>query len=437
MPKGLYGRSLIIIIAPMVLLQGVVAFVFMERHWQTVTQRLSEAVTADIAAIIDVIETYEQGGDYSNIVRIARDRLGFNMEILPPDPFPPASAKPFFSILDDALRNEIATQIGRPFWIDTVGDSKLLEIRIRLENPEAVLRIFARRNSAYASNSHIFLVWMVGTSLFLLIIAIAFLRNQIRPIQQLAEAADRFGKGRQMPSDFRIRGAQEVRQAGLAFLQMRDRIERQIEQRTDMLTGVSHDLRTILTRFKLQLVLVGESIGESQDVAELHADIDEMRKMLEAYIDFASGETGEQVAAIDVADLLGRHQNEAAVKRKSLEIICPEKAEIRGRPGALARLIANLVANAFRHADKLVIRVKDENGWLTVTFDDDGPGIEPELREEVFKPFMRLDESRNQDKGGTGLGLSIARDIARNHGGEINLYESPMGGLRAVVRLPL
>jgi two-component system, OmpR family, osmolarity sensor histidine kinase EnvZ len=436
MPKGLYGRSLIIIIAPMVLLQGVVAFVFMERHWQMVTQRLSESVTADIAAVIDLIETTDEAG-YENITRIARDRLGMNIAILPPDPFPPANTKPFFSILDDALREEIAKQIGRPFWIDTVGDSKLLEIRIRLEEPEGVLRIFARRNSAYASNSHIFLVWMVGTSFFLLVIAIAFLRNQIRPIQQLADAAERFGKGREMPENFRIRGAREVRQAGLAFLQMRDRIERQIEQRTAMLTGVSHDLRTILTRFKLQLALVGESSPRNRDIAELQADVDEMRKMLEGYLDFASGEPGEQVEEVDVNELLHRHENEAAIKNKRYEVKCQPGTRLRGRPGALARLVGNLVANAFRHADSLVVRVSTGSNWLTMMFDDDGPGIAPEMREEVFKPFLRLDESRNQDEGGTGLGLSIARDIARNHGGDINLHDSPLGGLRAVVRLPL
>jgi two-component system osmolarity sensor histidine kinase EnvZ len=259
MPKGLYARSLIAIIAPMVLLQSVIAFVFMERHWQTVTQRLSQSVTADISAIIDVIKSYPQDKKYEMINRIARENLGLNATVLPPDPFPPATSKPFFSILDNVLRDKITTQIARPFWIDTVGDSRLLEIRIRLKKPDKVLRVFAKRNQAYASNSHIFLVWMVGTSFVLILISIIFLRNQIRPIQQLAEAAEQFGKGRQMSSKFRLRGATEVRKASLAFLQMKERIERQMEQRTAMLTGVSHDLRTVLTRFKLQLALGEES----------------------------------------------------------------------------------------------------------------------------------------------------------------------------------
>lgn len=433
LPKGLYGRSLIIIIAPMVLLQSVVAFVFMERHWQTVTQRLSQAVTADIAAIVDIVETQPQTGNYDNIVRIARDRLKLNIAVLPPDPFPAASVKPFFSILDDALRGEIAKQIARPFWIDTVGNSDLLEIRVRLENPDAVLRVFARRNSAYASNSHIFLVWMVGTSLVLLLIAIAFLRNQIRPIQRLAEAAESFGKGRALPPDFRLRGSREVRQASLAFLQMRDRIERQMQQRTAMLTGVSHDLRTILTRFKLQLALV----GENSDVDELQADVDEMQRMLQGYLDFARGESGEEVVPVNVREVLKRHDAEARIKEKKLEIICPKGLEVRVRPSAFARLVANIISNAFRHADRLVIRATEGTGFATITFDDDGCGIAEESREEVFKPFFRLDEARNQDEGGTGLGLSIARDIARNHGGDINLHASKLGGLQVVVKMPV
>lgn len=420
----------------MVLLQGVLAFVFMERHWQTVTQRLSNAVTADIAAVIDMIETFPGEEAHEQIATIVRERLNLNIALLPPDPFPPANTKPFFSILDNVLREEIASQIGRPFWIDTVGNSRLLEIRIRLENPEAVLRIFAERNSAYASNSHIFLVWMVGTSLFLLIIAVAFLRNQIRPIQQLAEAAERFGKGRELPADFRIRGSREVRQAGLAFLQMRDRIERQMEQRTDMLTGVSHDLRTILTRFKLQLALIGETAGSAHDIEELQADVDEMQRMLQGYLDFAKGETGEEYQEIDICKLLHRYEKEAEIKNKKLSVRCPDGLTIRGRPSAISRLISNLVANGLRHGDKLSINVSQGDNWITVSIDDDGPGIPLEMREDVFKPFMRLDDARNQDEGGTGLGLSIARDIARNHGGDINMHESDMGGLQAVVRLP-
>ncbi len=434
MPKGLYGRSLLIIITPMVLLQSVIAFVFMERHWQLVTQRLSQAVTADVASIIEVLENYPQDPEFAQITAIAQEKLDLTISIQPPDPFPPVVGKPFFSLLDNTLRAEIQNQIGRPFWIDTVGDSNLLEIRVRLEKPEEnVLRVFVRRDRAYASNSHIFLIWMFGTSLFLLIIAILFLRNQIRPIQQLSQAADKFGKGQNLPSDFRIRGATEVRQAGLAFLKMRERIERQIEQRTAMLTGVSHDLRTILTRFKLQLAL----IRQTPEIEELQNDVDDMHQMLQGYIDFARGDQYEQSEDVDVCDALLKHKMEAALREKNYEVDCAQDISLHITSEAFSRMVSNIVTNAFRYADRLEAKVSEGQHRLTITFDDDGPGIPEEMREEVFKPFMRLDEARNLDESGTGLGLSIARDIARNHGGDINLYESPLGGLRVIITLPI
>ena len=252
MPKGLYARALLIIIVPMVILQSVVAFVFMERHWNMVTQRLSAGVVQDIAALIDVYRGYPQDADQQQIRRIAQDRLGLVVDFLPLSEMPPPGPKPFFSLLDQALSEELRKQIGRPFWIDTVGHSALVEIRIQLDN--TVMRVFARRSAAYASNSEIFLLWMVGTSLVLLIVAIIFLRNQIKPILRLADAAESFGKGREVPN-FRPRGAREVRRAAQAFIEMKTRIERAIEQRTAMLAGVSHDLRTVLTRFKLELAL--------------------------------------------------------------------------------------------------------------------------------------------------------------------------------------
>ena len=201
MPTGLFGRSLIIIIAPMLILQAIIAFVFMERHWQSVTNRLSAAVVRDISALVDVIETYPQDTEFETISRIARERLRLGIKILPPEDFPPPRPKPFFSILDTALSEQLAAQLGKPFWIDTLGESAILEIRIRLE--KQVLRVFVPRKQAYASNTHIFLLWMVGASVVLLTIAILFLRNQIRPIQRLAEAAENFGKGHDVPDDFR------------------------------------------------------------------------------------------------------------------------------------------------------------------------------------------------------------------------------------------
>ncbi|TIR16207.1 MAG: two-component sensor histidine kinase [Mesorhizobium sp.] len=431
MPKRLYARSLIIVIAPMILLQSVIAFVFMERHWQTVTQRLSQATISDIAAVIDMMETYPHDADYANIIRIAQDRMQLKVDLLPPDPLPPPGPKPFFSILDEALSSEITRQINRPFWIDTVGNSNVVEVRVQLEGK--VLRVFVRRSQAYASNTHIFLIWMVGTSLVLLMIAIPFLRNQIRPILTLAEAAESFGKGRPMPRDFRPRGAEEVRRAGFAFIQMRERIERQIEQRTAMLTGVSHDLRTILTRFKLQLALAG---GKAETKAALNQDIDDMQSMLEGYLSFARGEAAEDTGRFDLMAYFQKLGEEAQLRRCKLTTTLTGDPAVHVRPNAFARLLSNVIGNAFRYAKTVEVHANHGRGSLTVTIDDNGPGIAPDKREEVFKPFLRLDEARNLDASGTGLGLSIARDIARSHGGDISLEDSPLGGLRAVIKVP-
>ncbi len=430
MPKRLYARSLLIIIVPMVILQSVVAFVFMERHWQTVTQRLSTAVVRDIAAIISVIETFPQNDDFENLIKIADERLALNISVLPAEPLPAPGPKPFFSILDSILSEELRKQINRPFWIDTVGDSNLVEIRIMLDNK--VLRVFALRSQAYASNTHIFLLWMVGTSLVLLAISILFLRNQIRPIQQLAVAAESFGKGRPLPRDFRPRGAEEVRRAGLAFIQMRERIERQIEQRTAMLSGVSHDLRTILTRFKLQLAIASGKFNTNA----LDQDIADMQQMLEGYLAFARGQGDEETGELNLETLFDKLASEAKLRGKEFEYSLTGKAQVYVKANAFARLVTNLTSNAFRHADTVSVTSTNANGWLKLIVDDDGPGIPSESREDVFRPFVRLDEARNQDESGTGLGLSIARDIARIHGGNITLGTSPLGGLRAIVRVP-
>ena len=256
MPKGLYARALIIIIAPMVLLQSVITFVFLERHWETVTRRLSTGTVQNIAMLIDIYKSYPQDKSSLTLIKLANDDLGLRVKIVPNDELPQTRSRPFFDLLDRTLSDEITRQIGKPFWIDTVGTSNLVDIRIKLDN--AVMHVLARRSQTYASNSQIFLLWMLGTSLVLLTVAILFLRNQIKPILRLAEAADSLGKGRPTPPDFRPRGAREVRQAAQAFIEMRDRIERHVEQRTTMLAGVSHDLRTVLTRFKLQLAMFEE-----------------------------------------------------------------------------------------------------------------------------------------------------------------------------------
>ncbi len=402
----------------------------MERHWNLMTQRLSAAVVQDIAALVEIYRAYPQDADHTQIRRIAQEKLGLVVDFLPVGDLPPPMPKPFFSLLDQALSEEISKQIRRPFWIDTVGRSALVEIRIRLDN--TVMRVFASRSAAYASNSEIFLLWMVGTSLVLLTVAILFLRNQIRPIVRLADAAEAFGKGREVPN-FRPRGAREVRRAAQAFIEMKHRVERTIEQRTTMLAGVSHDLRTILTRFKLELAL----IDDNREVSAMKQDIDEMSRMLEAYLAFARGDSGEQPAPTDMAAFLAQLRADAERNGHRTSVAFQGQPVVTVRPNAFKRCLGNLVSNAARHGNAIAIEGRRDHRWLTVTIDDDGPGIPMPLREEVFKPFLRLDNARNQDEGGTGLGLAIARDIARSHGGDITLTDSPLGGLRATVRVPV
>jgi two-component system, OmpR family, osmolarity sensor histidine kinase EnvZ len=432
LPKGLYARALLIIITPIVVLEGVIAFAFMERHWQAVTRRLSEATARDIAAVIEVYEDMPKADGPQKIINLARDRLNLTMEVLPNGDLPPPGPKPFFRLLDRALSNELRKHVQLPFWINTVGDQNV-EIRVKLDG--AILRFVATRSQTYASNSHIFLLWMVGSSVILLTVAILFLRNQIRPILRLADAADAFGKGRGIPDDFRPRGAREVRQAALAFLQMRDRIKQHVEQRTTMLAGVSHDLRTVLTRFKLELAL----LEDTPETRALSSDVDEMQHMLEDYLAFAKGDGGEEAKPTNLKELLEEIVDDASIYASNIDlkirkskgdIILPLKRQ------ALKRAVMNLVTNAARFGDRIIIRVAPEGRWVRIEVDDDGPGIPEEERENVFRPFYRLDHARNQDEGNSGLGLVIARDIAKSHGGEIALGESSMGGLRAIISLP-
>ena len=439
LPKRMFARSMLMIVVPMVLLQAVVTLVFMERHWNAVTQKLSDGVVRDVAALIDVLETVP-GASSDDIERLGSDRFGLNVAVLPAGPLPPPARKPWFDLLDASLARAIGREIGRPFWVDTAGDSDRVRIIVKLE--DANLRVFAPRSRAYAKNSHIFLVWMAGSAVLLIGVALLFLRGQVRPIQQLADAAESFGMGRPTPPGFRPRGATEVRRAGLAFIRMRERIERQIEQRTKMLTGVSHDLRTILTRFRLQLAVASRDELDPELGAELRRDLDDMQSMLGAYLDFARGEGEEDIGLLSLEQLVARCKAEADAHGVSYSSSIEGEDGVAVRPVAFTRLVMNLVTNACRHAATVRLSARHGGGWLTLDVEDDGPGIPEDRREEAMKPFVRLnadassDDARNQDVGGTGLGLTIARDIARSHGGELTLGRSDLGGLKGSVRVP-
>jgi two-component system, OmpR family, osmolarity sensor histidine kinase EnvZ len=433
LPRGLYARALIIIIAPIVLLQSVLVFVFMDRHYEYVTRRLALATVQDIAMLIGLYETYPHPDGYDSLSDLAREKLNLVAQIVPDAELPPALPRPFFRFLDRTLAKQIRSKIDKPYWLDTVGDSDHIEIRVKLDG--AVLKVLARRSQTYASNTHIFLLWMVTTSLVLLTVAILFLRNQIRPILALAKAAESFGRGQPAPPHFKVRGAREVRQAALAFIEMRDRIERHVEQRTTMLAGVSHDLRTVLTRFRLQLAMM----ARSPENDALVADVDEMQQMLEDYLAFAKGGSSERPETGDVAVILEDIQTAlgASSGRKIMLFVSERPLPAVIRRNAFKRAITNLVSNATRFGKRIAITAKKTRRNLLITVEDDGPGVPAEARETVFVPFRSLDNARNQNVKSTGLGLAIARDIIRAHGGEIHLGESQMGGLKATIRMPL
>lgn len=429
MPKGLYARALLIVILPVVLLQSAVAYVFMERHWEVVTYRLSAGMARQVAALVDIYQTYPDP-DHTQLRRIAAFDLNMEIAVLPKQELPaPAPKSALFSLLDRALTKELSKRLKEPFWINTALSGSLIEIRVALDN--ATLRMFATRTHAYASNSYIFFMWMAIASIIILAIATSFLRNQIRPILRLARAAEEFGKGRNV--DFSPRGAREVRQAGAAFLDMKRRFERAIEQRTTMLNGVSHDLRTIITRFKLSLALM----GDSHEAVDMRKDVDEMERMVEAYLAFARGDGDESSSPTDIAAILNELKADTEKRGLAAAVKIKGDPNIVARPAAIKRLLANLVGNAQRYGKRIELSAVNDGAMMTVNIDDDGPGIPVERREDAFRPFYRLDESRNQNEGHSGLGLAIARDIARAHGGDITLDRSPLGGLRATASLPL
>jgi two-component system, OmpR family, osmolarity sensor histidine kinase EnvZ len=429
MPKGLYARALLIVILPIVLLQSAVAYFFLERHWEAFTDRLSAAVARDAAALVDLYKALPADADHAALTRIAIYDLNVDFAILPKEALPPAAPKPFFALLDRTLTKELRRRVHYPFWLNTTRRDGLVEIRVALD--DANMQILVTRTQAYANNSQYFFIWTALASIVILLVATSFLRNQIRPIVRLARAAEEFGKGRDVA--FSPRGAREVRQAGAAFLEMKRRVERAIEQRTTMLNGVSHDLRTIITRFKLSLALM----GESREAAEMRRDVEEMERMVEAYLAFARGDGGEASERADLAPVFEELRADCERRGVEAEVKISGDSAIVCRPAAIKRLFANLVGNAQRYGKRIEIVATNDDEALTVHIDDDGPGIPVERREDAFRPFYRLDEARTQDEGNSGLGLAIARDIARSHGGELALERSPLGGLRATVILPL
>ncbi len=430
MPRTLLGRSILIIVTPVMLLQAISAWVFYTSHFDTVTRRLAQSVAGDIAYVIRQLPHPIDPRQAQQVFVIAHEMMDVQLifkpgEILPNDPTITRQ-----NLVDRSLSKALETAIQRPFLIDSRSQRNYIEIHVQLA--EGVLQAQVRRRRLFSSTTYLFFLWMVGTSLALLAFATVFMRNQVQPIKRLAQAADDFGRGRDI-HDFRPSGAAEVELAGHAFNLMRDRIRRQISQRTEMLAGVSHDLRTPLTRMKLQLALM----GGNPEVADLKKDVDEMERMIGGYLAFARGEGTERPVETDLVELVGDAVNDARREGAAIALEAPTQAIMLSlRRDALRRALANVISNARRYAKRIEVSFRARGHGVDVIVDDDGPGIPAEKREDVFRPFFRLDASRNPETGGTGLGLAIARDIMRSHGGELTLHDSPLGGLRAILRLP-
>ncbi len=434
LPRSLFGRALLIVVLPVVLLQAVMAVAFVRRHYDGVSAQMAASVAGELRYLASVVDAAPDIAQAQAQVEAIGPALGFGLALIEGGRVPPEEIRGLFDVSGGAVAQTFRREIPRPIALDFVSFGSQIEARVQTD--KGVLRALIERRRMIASNPHQLLVMTGAASVALLAVAILFLRNQVRPIRDLAAAADAFGKGRSLP--FQPHGAEEVRRAGAAFLSMRGRIERQIESRTRMLSGVSHDLRTPLTRMKLALAMM----PDDPEARELAHDVAEMERMVDAFLAFARGEEGEAPAPADpvaiAEELCAEARRMGAAARVSAAVETPDAPLAPMRRGAVKRALQNLVDNARAHGRAVEIGVRLRRASVEFTVDDDGPGIPAAHRREALKPFVRLDAARNQDRGGgTGLGLSIASEIARAHGGALTLEDSPgLGGLRARLRLP-
>jgi two-component system osmolarity sensor histidine kinase EnvZ len=429
MPKSLYGRVALIVILPIFLMQSVITYVFFDRHWDTVTANQSANIAGQISLLTRLHEAAATPEDRLAVEQMALDELDISTRFEPGGTIPARNKLSPFNLYNATLDRQLTEELKRPFWFDTKSWPVYVEIRVQAKDGALVFLPF--RDRVFATTGPVFVLWLIGTSLLLGTIAIVFLRNQVRSILRLATAAEAFGRGRDMPQ-FRPSGATEVRRAGRAFIAMRERIKRHLDQRTTMLAGVSHDLRTPLTRMKLALAM----LPAGADVEELKRDVAEMEKMINSYLEFASdiSSSGEP-ETFDLSDLAREVAEDADGARITVD--APHPVLFEGRRAALKRALANLVGNGLKYAKTVSVSVRRNAPFVEIVVDDDGPGIPEDNRRDVFKPFFRLDAARSADKGGVGLGLSIVREIARSHGGDVTLETASAGGLRATVKLPV
>jgi two-component system osmolarity sensor histidine kinase EnvZ len=428
-PRSLLGRSLLIILLPLVLSQAVALWIFYGSHLDVISRRLTGGVAGEIEYTIELMRRYPGPENQAWALQTAHQLFDLEMTIAPGAVIPNAPRVNVLGPMDDDMEAALAEKLQLPFSMDWVTDPQSVLVRVQL--PDGVLEVQAPRKRLYSATIYLFVLWLVGSALLLFGIAALFMRNQVRAIRRLAVAAEAFGMGRDT-GPIKPEGASEVRQAATAFNRMQERIRRFLAQRTEMLAGVSHDLRTPLTRLRLALAMLPADESLRQDIAEMTADVAEMDRMIGAYLAFARGEGQEQAEPVDLSAVL--EEVAAGARRAGARVVVdvPERLTLPLRADAVRRAITNLVDNARRHARNVTLGASTLGARnVVVTVDDDGPGIPPDRRESVFRAF------ESGAAGGTGLGLTIARDIVRAHGGDILLEDSPLGGLRARIRLPV
>ena len=425
-PKGLFWRSLIILLVPLVLLQGVVTYIFFERHWETVSRHLALGLSGDIIYVMRTIQKYPQHEFKEWTLQTAQREMQINAVYVVGEKLPNIKPKMSNRNMERMLYTALSERLIYPFHLDTRRNDKNISVQIELE--EGLLTIITPRKRMFSTTVYVFVVWMLGTSLVVAAISIFFLRNQIQPIRLLATAAEAFGKGQFI--DFKPSGSDEVRRAGVAFLAMRARIERQIKQRTQMLSGVSHDLRTPLTRLKLQLAM----LEKKETANKMAEDIDEMEKMLNDYLQYAKSQTEEKSVNFSltnvIVNLLKKYEP------NKYEFYSNENFQFNGRENLVKRCILNVLENGLTYGNKIFVEIKKSMNSIIVTVEDNGSGIPKSEYANIFKPFYRIDKSRGLNKSGVGLGLSVAQDIAKSHGGSISLSESKHKGLLVKISLP-
>jgi len=425
LPKRLFYRALIIVAAPTILLQLIITIVFYDSIWIKANKNTTRSLVAQLKTIEEVYQNDKKNLDFFT----DSYKNNFNFEIgINQDKFPTITGERKFSPMDRSLRRELKSTFGNNnYWFSTSKFKNAVEIKIKSENE--VIEFLVPKEMVSASSIRLFVLWTTLPSIVLIIIAIIFLKNQTRPLVKLAKAAEKFGKGDYV-NDFRPSGAQEIRKAAYEFDRMAKRINRHLNQRSEMLSGISHDLRTPLTRLKLQLAM----INEKELSEKMSKDIDEMEKMLNDYLQFAKTQSQETTTTIDLTKLINKINE--SLKNDNLKISCNVEIFLKGRPIALKRCFENIIQNGLNYGKNVFVNIQKGLNLAIITVEDDGPGIPEDQYKNVFKPFFRLDKSRSLNKSGVGLGLAIVEDVINSHGGNIQLGKSKYNGLLVKISLP-